>query len=117
MGKSCKLEESTPYSEFTQRYDPIGPNKSFTLDEGGTTCSTTYSEPARGYPPPHMSIECKSDAYRGILYFITNNFHYQLSIIDEGTYTVDVPFSYDYEDGYVYEGGDDYKIRQITHCK
>jgi len=117
--KSCNFEESTPYSEYTERYDPIGPDKSFTLDEGDTTCSTTYIEAVRDRPdrPSHMTIECKSDAYRGILYFTSKTFHYQLSILDEGTYTVDVPFSYDYEDGYVYEGGDDYKIRQITHCK
>ena len=100
--ESCKFEESIPYHFF----DKIVPGVSFTLDEG-LKCSSTDSQNDCN---PYMIIECESDAYRGVLYFVSHIGHYELSIIDEGTYTVDVPFFYD--DYY-----DNNDCCAITHCR
>lgn len=109
--KSCKFEDAIayPHSEFRTP-------SSFTNGNGNLKCMGTTN----GYDDDSsiMTITCeiKNDEYRGILYFETPYDYYEhptnlyeLSIIDDGMYQVDIPLSR--EDRYCGV------VVSINHCK
>merc|ERR1712238_81497 len=113
--KQCTVKDSIRYDDFHP--DRYGPLRSFTADKGRLKCSTSVNQDMRDHLTRNLlTIECKSDHYRGTLYFIACEVPYVLTIIDVGTYTVNVPFC---DDGpQRYDRYDESVIlRQIKYCK